>query len=81
MSVLILKYWYLYMKRKVTLQILTPEGYQFILNNTILAQNTFKALVLIVGASLQDMQENPSHHLILSTRSVFLIFDLFIPEG
>lgn len=69
------------MKRKVTLQIFTPEGSQFILNSTILAQNTFKALVLIVGASLQDTQENPCHHLILSIHSVFFIFDLFIPEG
>lgn len=66
---------------KVTLQIITTEGYQLILNNIILAQNTFRALILIVlQASLQDIQENPSLHLTV-TLYFFFIFHLFIPEG
>lgn len=39
---------------KVPLQIITTKGYQFVVNNLILAQNTVKALVLVVGTSLQD---------------------------
>lgn len=39
---------------KVSLQIMTTEGYQFVVSNLILAQNTVKALVLVVGASLKD---------------------------
>lgn len=50
------------------------------LNNTMLTQNALRALVLIVRTSLQDTQENPFHHLIVML-GIFLIFDLFIPEG
>lgn len=66
---------------KVTLQIITTEGYHLILNNTILAQKSFRTLILIVlRASLQDMQESPSHELLV-TLYLFLIFHLFVPEG
>lgn len=67
-------------KMKVTFQIITTEGCQLILNNTMLTQNALRALVLIVRTSLQDTQENPFHHLIVML-GIFLIFDLFIPEG
>lgn len=60
---------------KVPLHTGTTEGSQLILNNT------FRALILIVlGATLQAIQENLAHHLIV-TLYLFLIFHLFMPKG